>query len=119
MKWSKIFVFFSLLLIFTSCASTKAVKEKTEAESKEHPLAVDHYLAGALYDFQDQYEKALLEYYQALLYDSTSSQILKAIGRNLIRTRRFESAKQYLERSMVMRVRLFMNYLPFILRQTR
>lgn len=100
MKFSKSLFLFFLLLMSLGCASTKSVKQNTEEKTNEHPLAVDHYLTGALYDFQDQYEKALLEYYQALLYDSTSSQILKAIGRDLIRTRRFESAKQYLERSL-------------------
>ncbi len=50
-------------------------------------------------DFQDQYERALIEYFQALLYDSTSAQILKAIGRNLLRLQSYESAIKYLEKS--------------------
>ncbi len=62
--------------------------------------AANYYLSGALYDFQDQYERALLEYFQALVYDSTSAQILKAIGRNFLRTRRFESAIEYLKKSL-------------------
>jgi len=91
---------FVLALLMTSCATTTPLKTASQSGKDPNPKAVDYYLSGALYDFQEQYEKALLEYYQALLYDSTSAQILKAIGRNLIRTHRFESAKQYLAQSL-------------------
>jgi tetratricopeptide (TPR) repeat protein len=87
-------------LFLTGCATTIPLKPKDQIRNRPNQKAVDYYLSGALYDFQEQYEKALLEYYQALLYDSTSAQILKAIGRNLIRIHRFESAKQYLVRSL-------------------
>lgn len=89
-----------VVLLVGGCATTKPIKTNDHPSKEANPKSVDYYLSGALYDFQDQYEKALLEYYQALLYDSTSSQILKAIGRDLIRTHRFESAKQYLVRSL-------------------
>lgn len=90
-----------LSIAIYSCASTnKQVKQTPEPNSDQESRAKDYYLSGALYDFQEQYEKALLEFYQALLYDSTSSQILKAIGRDLIRTHRFESARQYLLRAL-------------------
>ena len=98
-KTPMIMTFLILALLVTSCATTTPLKTTDHPEKEENSKAVDYYLSGALYDFQEQYEKALLEYYQALLYDSTSSQILKAIGRDLIRTHRFESAKQYLVRS--------------------
>ena len=92
-------------LIF-SCASTQSMHQKSSIDSHDshdsqaNSKAQDYYLSGALYDFQEQYDKALLEFYQALLYDSTSAQILKAIGRDLIRTHRFESAVQYLRHSL-------------------
>ncbi|NIV13212.1 MAG: tetratricopeptide repeat protein, partial [Aliifodinibius sp.] len=89
-----------LSIAIFGCASTKSIDKSNSLQSEPDPKAVDYYRSGALYDFQEQYEKALLEYYQALLYDSTSSQILKAIGRDLIRTHRFESAKEYLQRSL-------------------
>lgn len=91
---------FLLGLIVSGCTSTRQAVNPPSEKASRDPRAVDYYLNGALYDFQEQYEKALLEYYQALLYDSTSSQILKAIGRDLIRTHRFESAREYLHRSL-------------------
>ncbi len=69
----------------------------------EYPInrkAYGYFLNGELYDFQDQYEKALIEYYQALLYDSTSAQIYKVIGRDLIRLQQYESAAKYLEKAI-------------------
>lgn len=99
-NYLKTAVLFLLIVLISGCASTKPVHKPAPKNPAEAKKAENYYLSGALYDFQDQYEKALLEYYQALLYDSTSAQILKAIGRDLIRTQRFESAKEYLQRSL-------------------
>ncbi|MEL6821335.1 MAG: tetratricopeptide repeat protein, partial [Calditrichota bacterium] len=53
-----------------------------------------------LFDFEDKYHQALLEYYKALVYDSTSAQINMAIGRNLFRIRQFQNAVTYLRRAL-------------------
>ncbi len=88
---------FTLLL---GCASsTKMDSREQERIRVMNQKAYDHFFAGALLDFQDQYEKALIEYYQAFLYDSTSSQILKAIGRNLMRLQYYDGAMKTLQKS--------------------
>jgi tetratricopeptide (TPR) repeat protein len=69
------------------------------AEKERNAKAYDHYFQGSLLDFQDEFEKALLQYYQALLYDSSSAQIHKAIARDQIRLQNFESALIHLEKS--------------------
>ena len=88
-------------LFFAGCGvGIKTTRLNTRAKTQINQKAYQHFLEGALNDFQDQYEKALIEYYQALLYDSTSAQIYKAIGRDLIRLQQYESAAKYLEKAI-------------------
>lgn len=95
-----IIILFSLfIIILSNCASQTKIKPPDPLAKIYEQKAYDYYLNGVLFDFQDQYERALIEYFQALLYDSTSAQILKAIGRNLLRLQSFESAIKYLEKS--------------------
>lgn len=83
------------------CGASKPATKKTASLPHRYASpAVHYYLAGALYDFQHLYKEALLEYYKALEQDSTSAQILKAIGRTLMRLEQYEKAVQYLERSL-------------------
>ncbi len=105
MKILKIILVLFLPLYLTHCASTSKTTQSRQISSNQTSKvetdgkAYSHYLEGALYDFQNQYEKALIEYYQALLYDSTSAQILKAIARDLMRLQRYDSAVEYLKKS--------------------
>nr|NIS37607.1 tetratricopeptide repeat protein [Candidatus Saccharibacteria bacterium]NIV03078.1 tetratricopeptide repeat protein [Calditrichia bacterium]NIW77933.1 tetratricopeptide repeat protein [Calditrichia bacterium] len=89
------------VLLIAGCSSSKQIVQQTTPKQTQTPQkAVEHYLAGSLQDFQEHYKEALLEYYKALLYDSTSAQILKAIGRDLIRMQQNESAIEYLKRAL-------------------
>ncbi len=91
-----------VLFIWAGCAGPiHSVGKEKKATGKKpiHPKAYNHYLEGALYDFQDQYVQALIEYYQALLYDSTSAQIYKAIARDMMRLQNYESAIEYLKKA--------------------
>jgi len=89
-------------LLFAACGGNQPLV-KTQPLPESSPVqspAERHYLAGALYDFEDKYHQALLEYYKALVYDSTSAQINMAIGRNLFRIRQFQNAVTYLRRAL-------------------
>ncbi len=94
--------FFLLLLIFLlGCTSSRVMHPPSApAQKGSTSPAVSHYLSGALHDFEEKYKEALAEYHQALLYDSTSAQILKAIGRDLYRIGNFYSALSYFNRSL-------------------
>ena len=48
---------------------------------------------------ENKHENALIEFYQALLYDSTSSTIFNRIAENHMALGRFESALRYLQKS--------------------
>ena len=100
-KYTYIILFVPLFIILSCSASRQTVKsENPIPQTDNDKRAYEHYFNGALLDFEDDYERALIEYYQALLYDSTSSQIYKAIARNLMRLQKYESAAQYLEKSL-------------------
>ncbi len=105
MSVKTIVVYLVLALVsFWGCAgnltSVKKTTPTSQTEGKINQKAYRYYLEGALNDFQDQYEKALLQYYQALIYDSTSAQIHKAIGRDLMRLESNESALYYLKKAL-------------------
>ena len=101
MKLLKIHLVTALTIVFLGCASSGKMNpsEQAEQERLRAEKAYDYYLEGAMLDFQDQYEKALIQYYQALLYDSSSAQINKAIARNLMRLQNYESAIIHLKKS--------------------
>ncbi len=87
-------------MVLGCSVSRPAAKKPASQTHRYSSRAVNYYLAGALYDFQYLYKEALVEYYNALGQDSTSAQILKAIGRTLVRLEQYEKAVQYLERSL-------------------
>ena len=101
MKIKHHWIILLFIVLLGGCASGSRMKSEalSEAEKEKNAKAYDHYFQGSLLDFQDEYEKALLQYYQALLYDSSSAQIHKAIARNQIRLQSFESALIHLEKS--------------------
>jgi tetratricopeptide (TPR) repeat protein len=57
-------------------------------------------MEGMFYQITGNYEKALIEFYQALLYDSTSATIYNSIAENHIALGRYESASRYLKISL-------------------
>jgi tetratricopeptide (TPR) repeat protein len=99
----KSIIFINLFIfLLLGCASGTKVKKTDASESRKNirnERAYNHFLEGELYDFQDQYEKGLIEYYQSLLYDSSSAQIYKAIARDHMRLQQYSSAVEYLKRA--------------------
>jgi tetratricopeptide (TPR) repeat protein len=98
----KHFVFILATIFLLGCAShiqQLNIANSHDIEKANSNKAYSHYLNGALYDFQDQYEKAFIEYQLASLFDSSSAQIQKAIARNLIRMQEYEGAIKHLQKS--------------------
>ncbi|MCB0291456.1 MAG: hypothetical protein KDH97_14470, partial [Calditrichaeota bacterium] len=68
-----------LCLLLCSCGSSrKSLRQPADLKANTSDKAIEHFLNGALLDFQDQPREAIFEYRKALVYDSTSAQILKA-----------------------------------------
>ncbi len=93
-------VLLSFLLIL-GCGGMRSTVDVDQlaADSLRIARATDHYLSGALLDFREQYKAAIHEYHRALTYDSSSAQILKAIGRDHLRLDQYKAAVRYLKRS--------------------
>ncbi len=89
-----------LLLSFWGCTySVRMVKPKTQ--SKETMLkARDFYLKGIFMQQEARYTEALIEFYQALQYDSLSAAIYSAIAENHMKLAHFESAEMLLKKAL-------------------
>ena len=98
MEKIKFILLISSIFVF-ACGKNQVYHHNTEA-SKNHILrARDHYTTGMFYQLRNKHEKALIEFYQALLYDSTSFTIYNRIAENHMALGRYESALRYLQRS--------------------
>jgi len=60
----------------------------------------DHFTQGMFFELENKHENALIEFYQALLYDSTSATIYNRIAENHMSLGRYESALRYLQKSL-------------------
>ena len=88
----------SFLFVF-ACGKRQVYHYDTEIAKNQELKARDHYTTGMFYQLHNQHESALIEFYQALLYDSSSSSIYNRIAENHIALGRYESALRYLQKS--------------------
>jgi tetratricopeptide (TPR) repeat protein len=87
------------LLLILGCGKQQAYK--APEVSRNHELkARDHFTQGMFYELENKHENALIEFYQALLYDSTSSTVYNRIAENHMSLGRYESALRYLQKSL-------------------
>jgi len=93
-------ILLSLLLYCFGC-SPNQVKKQPEQDKSKIIKARDHFTEGMFKELEGENEKALVEYYDALFYDSTSSTIYNRIAQNHIVLGRFESALIYLKKSQM------------------
>ena len=88
------------LIFLSSCIHYSAPLKK--GPEKKHPVsfkARDHFLQGIYYQQEGRYSEALVEFYQALHYDSTSATIYSTIAENYIRLGEFETAELMLKKA--------------------
>jgi len=96
-KISYIFLFPALILF--GCGKQQVYK--SAEVSRTHEIkARDHFTQGMFYELENKHENALIEFYQALLYDSTSSTVYNRIAENHMSLGRYESALRYLQKSL-------------------
>lgn len=92
-----------LTLVLGGCAHAPQ-RMRTEASAgytrPVNPVALHHVFRGALYETLGDPRAALIEYQEALLYDSTASSIYQAIGENYLRLHKFGSAVKMLEKAV-------------------
>ncbi|HID40419.1 MAG TPA: tetratricopeptide repeat protein [Calditrichaeota bacterium] len=96
----RLFIIFLIAFLAVGCASTQKVVKKEPSPKKVSVKARDHFLKGLFYQEQEEFEKALVEFYQALSFDSTSATIYNSIAENHIKLGHFESAHLLLEKAL-------------------
>ncbi len=99
--------FLSLLSMFqlSGCAHAPGkVRVGREAPRLRHanPVALHHVFRGALYEVLGDARSALIEYQEALLYDSTSSSLYQAVAENYLRLHKVASAVKMLQRAIAL-----------------
>ncbi len=100
MKLKNVVIFLLSLIFVSSCIHYSAPLKK----GKEHKRPIsfkarDHFLQGIYYQQEGRYSEALVEFYQALHYDSTSATIYQTIAENYIRLGEFETAELMLKKA--------------------
>ena len=89
-----------LVLIFSCSGSYKFIADKKITKSPHvyfQPKAVSHFIRGCIHDFQGDYKSALLEFSEALLFDSTSATIYNKIAEQYVKLKKYESAEKILK----------------------
>ena len=89
--------------ILASCASTPKVVAPAGQNKAVSFKARDHFLQGVILQQQARYNEALVEFYQALQYDSASVAIHNAIAENHMKLSHYESAEMILKKSLALR----------------
>ncbi len=100
MKKRQILLSLLMLVFLSSCIHYSAPLQKGKV--KEHPIsfkARDHFLQGIYYQQEGRYSEALVEFYQALHYDSTSATIYSTIAENYMNLGEFETAELMLKKA--------------------
>ncbi|TFH02609.1 MAG: tetratricopeptide repeat protein [Calditrichales bacterium] len=97
-----VYILLSSGLLLISCGKREIYK--VHEISRDHEMkARDHFTTGMFFELENKHENALIEFYQALLYDSTSATIYNRIAENHMALGRYESALRYLEKSLNLR----------------
>jgi tetratricopeptide (TPR) repeat protein len=90
-----------VLVGFIGCSKKIMYQPQPDETEKQIKLkAQDYFTSGMFFQMKNEHEKALIEFYQALLYDSTSSTIYNRIAENHMALSRYESALKYLQMSL-------------------
>ena len=91
-----------LLVLLASGCSSRPIADGSGSQSIleiRQKKAQDHYLSGALLDYEQDYKSAIDKYTLALEYDTSSAEIRKALGRDYRRTGNLDRAIYHLRRS--------------------
>ncbi|MCB2198056.1 tetratricopeptide repeat protein [bacterium] len=104
MRW--IAPLFLLVFLVGCSANRELAKEdsdsasRAEALSMPSPEVVDHVIAGSVYEMEGDYLRALNEYHQALLRDSTQAELYHAIAEMYELRGEYDSARLTLFRGV-------------------
>ncbi|NQT27604.1 tetratricopeptide repeat protein [candidate division KSB1 bacterium] len=98
--WPRILSGFILILfVLNGCASRTIHSDTAVQQSdKKNPNAVELFVEGTTHEATGNYSAALLSFQEALIYDSTSANLLFSIAKSYLRLGKEESAMHTLRR---------------------
>lgn len=99
----KRFLIYSILIsafAVSACTSSKQMVKPPVANQPTLLKARDHFLNGIYLQGEKRYNEALVEFYQALQYDSASSDIYTSIAENHMKLSHLESAEILLNKAL-------------------
>ncbi|MCL5019372.1 MAG: tetratricopeptide repeat protein, partial [Patescibacteria group bacterium] len=111
MRYDLIFLLYMFLFVVQPSYVTGQTDGSTETTniknpaSSYNPRALDHFLRGMLYDDQGNYAQAILEYQDAIQYDSTASIFYFSMGEDYAFLRKEENAIKMFEKYLQMEPR--------------
>ena len=95
--WINICLIIGLFMIM--CSGPISLSDSRNKSETPDRRSIELFSDGVVYDLNHNYAAALLCYQEALLYDSTSSYLNLAIGRDYLALGKIESALIYLKKS--------------------
>ena len=101
MKKSFILLILLISTVFIYCAGNLKLQlsnTPTYVNQRQsyHPKAMEHFIDGSIGELQNDYKTALLEFTEALLYDSSSATIYNKVAEGYIRLKKLDSAQKIL-----------------------
>ena len=103
MNYKNTILFVSYLMItllLINCSGTKATIISEKTVKIYNSEAIRHYMNGEIYSMNGNYPMAVLEYQDALKFDSTSSTIYSSLGNAYIQIGKINNAKKLLSKAV-------------------
>jgi len=90
------------LIMFIRCAGIKPLVQQqkpvvTPDSTPFHPNAVERFIQGCVNELRNDHKSALLNFQEALLYDSSSATIYNKVAEQYIRLKKIDSAEKFLQ----------------------
>jgi len=90
-----------VFLMLIQCAGNNRLANLKEVKiDRPDKRALECFIDGVMYDIDQNYPAALLAYQEALLYDSTSSEIYFSVGRDYFMMGKVESAEIFFKKAL-------------------
>jgi len=100
----KRFTVFFLVSVIASCAGHRPMQKgkatDTKIQAPGNPKAVQHFIKGSINEMREDYKSALLDYSEALLYDSSSVTIYNKVAEQYIKLQKYDSAERLLQQAI-------------------
>ena len=101
----KILTSLVLLIFIVGCSATREIRNQTDnekpiADEYAKSKALEHFVNGSVSEAKGDYANAIIEYFEALNYDTTAG-IYYAVAKNYLYLNKLSSALKYSKLSIM------------------